>query len=497
MNRLPATPLRAIRTHYRRPGIAALGCLAVALSGCSLAPDYHRPASPVAQQYREPVTSSADGRMVTDIRWSDMFADQKLQRLIQLALDNNRDLRVAALNIEKARAQYRIQRAQLIPDVGVTATGTEQHQPRDMAMFDSTYSLGVGISSYELDLFGRVRSLKDQALQSYLSTVEARRAAHISLISEVATTYLTMAADLDLQKLAHDTRDNRQRSFDILTQRHAAGTASLLEVRQAEGELEDAKAAALASDNQVAMDRNALDLLVGAPVAGQFLPEKDTLTSIVRLRDIPAGIPSDLLHNRPDILAAEHDLMAANANIGAARAAFFPSISLTGGVGRASTELEDLFDNGNYTWSFTPRINLPIFTGGKLKANLEISKAGRDIAVARYDKTIQSAFREVSDALSQRSVMDGQFAARRRQTEAARASSDLVDVRYREKVAGYLEVLDAQRTLYASEQNLIRTKLTQEANLVTLYKVLGGGWSEQSPEQPSEQPNTPVEGYAR
>lgn len=456
------------------------------LGGCTLAPKYERPAAPVAPIYPNGLASS--GQSAAEIEWQQMFVDTKLRTVIRMALENNRDLRVAALNIEKARAQYRIQRAALIPDINVTASGTEQRQPGGLAFFDSSYSLGVGVSAYELDLFGRVRSLKDAALQSYLSTVETRRATHISLVAEVASAYVTLAADEELLRLADDTLRTRQQAYDIQNKRYAAGTSSLLELRQADGELEDARSTALAATSQVALDRNALELLVGSPLAPDLLPVAGATTAMLGRDDLPAGLPSDLLRNRPDILAAEHDLMGANANIGAARAAFFPSISLTGSVGRASLELKDLFDGGNHTWSFSPQINLPIFTGGRLKADLDVSKANRDIAVAQYEKSIQTAFREVADALAQRAVMDARLEAQRRRSDAAGISNDLVQRRYREKVAGYLEVLDAQRTAYVARQSFIQTDLARQMNLITLYKVLGGGWDPGLSNRPD--PNT-------
>ncbi|WP_067733497.1 efflux transporter outer membrane subunit [Novosphingobium naphthalenivorans] len=458
-------------------GTAMAGGMAMLLGGCSMAPHYDRPVAPVSAQYpRSAASSPEEGPVAADIAWQNMFTDPGLQRLIGLALENNRDLRVAALNIEKARAQYRIQRAALIPEVSATLSGTEQDQPANMTTLDSSYSLGVGVSSYELDLFGRVRSLKDEALQSYLSTVETRRATHISLIAEVATAYITLAADKDLQQLAQETLQSRQRSYTIQQKRFGAGTISMLELRQAEGELEDARSSALTADSQVDLDRNALELLAGTPLTDDMLPSGQRLTSMLGVRDIPAGLPSALLQNRPDILAAEHDLMAANADIGAARAAFFPSISLTGSIGRASTALDKLFDGGNSAWSFTPQINLPIFTGGRLKANLDVSKASRDIAVAQYEQAIQTAFREVSDALAQRRVMDARLTAQQRRSEALLASQNLTEKRYREKVSGYYEVLDAQRSAYAARQALIQTELARQTNLITLYKVLGGGW---------------------
>lgn len=475
----PPEPVR----HGRRRQPLSVALLLALLAGCSLMPDYQRPAAPIAEQWPTLPASASDSRAAVDLPWQTLFSAPKLRQLVQLALDNNRDLRIAALNIEKARAQYRIQRAELIPQVGLTANDTAQRTPASLSTSGSayvsrSYSLGVGISAYELDLFGRLRSLKEEALQSYLATAATQRATHISLIAEVAGSYLTLAADQDLQRLTHDTLRSRQKSYALQLTRAQVGNASQLDLRQAEGELESARADVLSADKQVALDRNALELLVGAPVPAELLPGSGALGKLLGVHEIPPGLPSDLLRNRPDILAAEHTLIGANADIGAARAAFFPSISLTTSAGRASGELSALFDHGGSSWSFVPQITLPIFSAGRLSAQLAVSEANRDIAVAQYEQAIQSAFREVADALAQRSVIDAQLSAQRRRTQAAQAAFDLVQLRYANGVASYLEVLDAQRTLYAAQQTLIQTELAQQSSLVTLYKALGGGWSE-------------------
>lgn len=461
----------------------SLGALIVTfLTGCmTLAPEYRRPDAPVAEKWPTQGKSQTLGQQAVDVPWESLFSDEKLRTVVQLALDNNRDLRVAALNIEKARAQYRIQRAELIPQVSLNGGGTAQRTPGSVSYtgiggVSRSYTLDVGISSYELDVFGRLRSLKDEALQSFLATEETRRATHISLIAEVAVSYLSLAADLNLQRLAHETLRSRQQSYDLQIERVRIGNASRVELRQAEGELESARAEALSMDNQVAADRNALELLIGTPLAPELLPLGTQLQLLLSSREIPAGLPSDLLHNRPDILSAEHSLIAANANIGAARAAFFPSISLTATVGRASDELSGLFDGGSRSWSFIPQISLPIFSGGRLRAELEVSKVERDIAVAQYEQAIQTAFREVADALAQRNVVDGRLSAQRQRVDAAQETQDLVQIRYDSGVASYLDVLDAQRTLYAAQQSLIEAELARESSQVTLYKVLGGGW---------------------
>lgn len=479
-----SSPSPAFANGLRVCASVALACV---LAGCSLAPEYRRPQAPVATQWPAlpGAASGASGTSAIDISWRDLFADPKLRDVVQLALDNNRDLRIAALNIEKAQAQYRIQRADLLPGVNISGSESAQRTPASVSYtgiggVTRSYGLDVGISSYELDLFGRVRSLKEEALQAYLSTDATRRATHISLIAEVAGSYLALAADKDVQRLSDDTLRSRQQAYDLQRRLTDVGKSSQLELRQSEGELENARVQALSADKQLAADRNALELLLGAPLPETLLPAPGALTGLLGVHEIPAGLPSDLLHNRPDILAAEHDLIGANTDIGAARAAFFPSISLTTTIGRASNELSSLFDHGGRSWSFAPQITLPIFSGGRLLAQLETSKVERDIAVAEYEKSIQTAFREVADALAERSVVDGQLAARRKSAAAAQASYDLVQLQYANDVASYLEVLEAQRTLYSAQQSLIQSEQARQSSVITLYKVLGGGWSQRN-----------------
>lgn len=459
--------------------------LVVALAGCaSLAPDYQRPAAPVAEHW--PGAGADAGPSARVPGWSALIADPRLRELVQLALAHNRDLRVAALNIEKARAQYRIQRADVLPTIAAGASETAQRTPDALAVggqggVSRSYGVEVGISTYELDLFGRIRSLKDEALQQYLASEETRRATRISLMAEVAGSYLALAADGQLKVLAERTLDSREQAYALQQDKARIGTGSELELRQALGELEAARVEALTAAQQVQTDRNALELLLGMPLPERLLPpEGIALDAIVAVDRIPAGLPSDLLRNRPDILAAEHSLMAANADIGAARAEFFQSISLTASAGTASDQLSGLFDSGSRSWSFVPQVSLPIFNGGRLRAQLAVSKADRDIAVASYEKSIQSAFREVADALAEREVVDRQLQAQQRREVAAEAAFDLVQQRYEVGVSSYLDVLDAQRTLYAAQQAAIQTQLARETNLITLYKVLGGG--EDAPE---------------
>ncbi|RMX05821.1 efflux transporter outer membrane subunit [Corticibacter populi] len=467
---------------------AALGALV--LAGCSsLAPQYERSTESVtAPQW--PVSANqpaaADGAVpAAQLPWRDFYTEPRLQQVIATALAHNRDLRLAALNIERARAQYRIQRAGLLPEVGASGGQSAQRVPASVSgtgdsMISRSYSAQVGISSYEIDVFGRIRDLQEQALQTYLASEETRRATQISLIGEVAGAYLTLAADLDLQRVAQQTLASRQDSYELQTERAEVGTASELEMRQAEGELEDARAQVLTIEQQLLLDRNALELLTGSPLPDALLPEPGSLLRLLPVQNIPVGLPADLLQNRPDIRAAERTLVGAHANIGAARAAFFPSISLTGTLGRASGDLEGLFGSGGgLGWTFVPQINLPIFTGGRLQAQLDTAEVDREIALTQYEKSIQVAFREVADVLAQRSVVDRQLATQQRRVDATSATSELVDLRYEGGVSSYLEVLDAQRNLFAAQQAQIQAELAQQASLVTLYKVLGGGWSVQ------------------
>ncbi|WP_226099339.1 efflux transporter outer membrane subunit [Dickeya oryzae] len=449
-------------------------------AGCTLTPEYHRSAMPVATQW--PVKEAHTASPVATVSWQELFADPKLRQVVQLALDNNRDLRIAVLNIQKAQAQYRIQRSELVPQVGVSGAEKAQRTPASVSYtgiggVTRAYSLDVGISAYELDLFGRVRSLKEEARQAYLSTDWSRRATQISLIADVAGNYMSLAADQDLQRLAHETLRSRQEEYDLQKSLTIEGKSSPLPLHQAESELESARYQTLLADKQVISDRNALELLVGKPLPEDLLPSAYSLTGMTSAKPVSAGLPSDLLQQRPDIVAAEHSLLGANADIGAARAAFFPSISLTTSAGRASNALGELFDAGGRNWNFAPQINLPIFSGGRLMAQLETSNVERDIAVAKYEKTIQTAFREVADALAERSVVDRETDAQQKNVAASQAAFDFVQAQYANGATGYLNVLDAQRTLYAAQQSLIQSRLSQQHSQITLYKALGGGWT--------------------
>jgi outer membrane protein, multidrug efflux system len=440
--------------------------LALALTSCTLAPRYERPAAPVANQF-----GAAGGSLTAaDQGWRAMFGDPRLQALIALALDNNRDLRVAALQVELTRAQYRIERADLLPQVGATATGNFTN-----VELQRRYSVGL-TASYELDLFGRVRSLKDAALEEYLATVEAHRAAHLSLVGEVVAQYLRERGYAEERELAERTMAATREMYDLSKRMFEAGQRSELDMRTAEAQVQAARADVARLTRLRAQAENALALLVGQSLPAT-LPPPQPLASQTMIADLAPGIPSQVLLRRPDVLAAEHTLRSANANIGAARAAFFPTISLTGFAGFASTALASLF-SGGLVWSFTPQLSVPLFSGGRNVATLDVAKVRKRIEVARYEKAIQVAFREVADALAARATFEEQLAAQQARVEAEQVRFDLSNQRYRAGVESYLSVLEATNDLYAAQQQLIEIRIARLSNLADLYRALGGGWRE-------------------
>ncbi len=491
----------------------SLPWLAVAalLGGCmSLEPPYHRPAAPVPASFANEAPPAASGAAsgasasaptsaaesaplpaaaasqppsgtvppAADLDWRRFFADERLKQLIAIALEQNRDLRIAALNIEQARALYQVRRADELPTVGVGASATRQpNTNRSVGGITSLYTVGLSVTSYELDFFGRVRSLSDVALAQYLATEEARKSAQISLVASVATAYLNLLGDEELLNVTQQTLDTRRESLRLTKLKFDNGAASELDFRQAQSLYETARVALAQQTRQRALDIDALALLLGRPVPDD-LPAGLPTTDQRMVEDLPAGVPSEVLARRPDVRAAEEQLVAANANIGAARAAFFPRITLTGSAGTASTELSGLFKAGSAAWTFAPQALLPIFDAGRNQANLDAAKVGREIAVAQYERAIQTAFREVSDALAGRATLGDQLDAQRNQTQAEEARFRLADLRYRNGAASFLDVLDAQRSLFAAQQSLVQTEVARAQNLVTLYKVLGGGWSD-------------------
>ncbi|MGE5649774.1 efflux transporter outer membrane subunit [Noviherbaspirillum sp. UKPF54] len=451
------------------------------LSACSLAPQYKRPEAPVASAY--PTQAGERNGDASAIGWREFFPDQRLQALIASALENNRDLRIAALRIEEARALYNIQSADLWPNLNATAGGTRARTPAGLsptgaATVSSSYQVGLSLASFELDFFGRVRSLDNAALAQYLATEEAARSARISLVAEVAKAYLAERSLAEQVDLARKTMESRGTAYKLAKQRFDVGASSALDLRQNEVLVQSARAALATLTRQRAQATNALTLLVGKPLAG--LPPETTLAEQNIVTDIPAGLPSDLLARRPDIRAAEQRLKAANANIGAARAAFFPRISLTAGIGTASRELSGLFDSGSQTWSFAPQLVLPLFDAGRTRANLSLAEVRNNEAVADYEKSIQVAFREVADALAARATLDELIDAQRLVAEAQSERLKLADQRYQNGVASSLDVLDAQRELFSAQQTLIQARQLKLTNAIDLYRALGGGLQESS-----------------
>lgn len=456
--------------------LIALATAAV-LSGCSLIPTYERPAAPVPATYPQ---ASAQGQS-TAIAWRDYFTDPRLQQLIDLALSNNRDMRIATLNLEQARAQLQIQRSALFPDLGGVASANRGNNQVTGAL-GNTFTVGLAVSAWELDFFGRISSLKEAALAQYLASDEGRKAYELTLVTSVAQGWLALIADEELLDISRRTVVTREESIKLAKLRFDAGFSSELDYRQAESLTEAARATFAQQQRQRALDENALALLLGQQIPAELLTsiQGAKLAETAPMADIPAGLPSDLLARRPDIRSAEQTLISANANIGAARAAFFPSISLTAQYGSVSNELSNLFKSGTWGFNVGPTLNLPIFTGGRLTANLESARAGREIALAQYEKSIQTGFKEVSDALAGRTTLAEQARAQTAQAEAERKRFYLSDLRYRNGVASYLDLLDAQRSLFALEQADVQVRLTQLLNQINLYKALGGGWSEAS-----------------
>jgi multidrug efflux system outer membrane protein len=455
------------------------------VSGCSLQPVYERPAAPIAGTFPSgpayrPVRTDPDGtRPAADIDWHDFLRDARLQRLEEIALARNLDLRVAMLNVEQVRAQYRIQRATLYPQVGAFAGATRTHTPAGVAsngQADTSQAYEVGASaSWEIDFFGRLKSLDDAALQQYFASEHAQQAARILLISQVADQYLTLLAFDEQLRVTERTIKTAQASYDIVKLQFESGTGTELAMRQAQTAVELAQASHAEQLRGRAQAENALVLLVGEPLPAD-LPPPVRLGAQAILAEIPEGLPSDLLARRPDILQAESILRAENANIGAARAAFFPSISLTGSLGVESPSLAGLFHAGAAAWSLVPSLTLPIFNAGALRASLDVAKVQKDIGIAQYEKAIQSAFREVSDGLAARGTYDDQVAATERYVAAERRSLELSDFRYRNGVENYLTVLTAQTGYYDAQLALVSTRLQQLTNRVDLYRTLGGGW---------------------
>jgi len=486
---------------------------ATALAGCNLAPKYVRPIGAVPATLPQggvyPAAPS-DAADVTKIGWQSFFTDDRLRRTIALGLENNRDLRIAAANVLQARAQYRIQRADLAPSTSLSgsATYTNNIQGAAGALGGAAgggtsagagagtgtggtgvglgtgvgsssqnrefYSVNAGFSAFELDLFGRVRNLNRAALEQYFASEEAQRAARISLIAEIATAWATLGSDQDQLRISQETMKAFEQSLELTRAQFRIGVASELEARQAETSYQSARNDIAVLKTRVAQDKNALDLLVGTPVTADLLPQ-GLGNGDAALQVLPAGLSSEVLLRRPDVLQAEHQLIAQNANIGAARAALFPRISLTATLGTISTALGGLFAGGSFTYTGAPSVSLPLFDGGRLRGNLDAARAQQQAAVSTYEKTVQTAFREVADALAQRGTIDEQIAAQTARVEAANVALRISGARYRSGVESFLTTLDSQRTAYAAQQQLVTTRLTRESNMVELYRSLGGG----------------------
>ena len=461
------------------PSLGVLLCL----GGCTMAPKYTRPATPVSIEWP---TGAAyvEARVATtaplapDLNWRKFFTDEKLQQVIGAALTNNRDLRVAALNVELAQAQYGIQRADLLPAINATGNATKQRIPANVEGFPEpmtikNYDANLGVASWEIDFFGRIRSLKDEALQKYMATEQARRSAQILLVSSVANAYLTLAADRESLKLAETTFESQRGSYALVKRRYDLGLATGLDLQRAQSQMDAARGDIARFTQLVAQDENALNLLVGSPSPSKLPPTE--LGRITPPKEIRPGLPSEVLLRRPDILQAEHQLKAANADIGAARAAFFPRISLTAAIGTASSDLSGLFKAGSGAWSYAPQIVMPIFDARTWSAH-RAAKVQRELAVTQYEKAIQSAFKEVADTLAIRGTVDQQLSAQQSYVNAVAETYRLSNARYDKGIDSYLSVLDAQRSLYTGQQGLVSLRLAKLASQVRLYAVLGGGW---------------------
>ncbi len=460
---------------------------AIIPAGCTMAPKYTRPKAPVpanwptgtAYQAIKPATHAPDAQ---ELRWREFFTDEKLQQVIAAALTNNRDLRIAALNVELARAQYGIQRAELLPAVNATGSEIKQRIPANVEGFPEqmtikNYSVNLGVASWEIDFFGRIRSLKDQALEEYLATEQGRRSAQILLVSSVANAYLTLAADRESLALAETTLAAQRSTYNMVKRRHDLGLAADLDVQRAQTQVDGARRDIASFQQLIAQDENALNLLAGSPVPDNVLPTE--LGDVAPPKEISAGLSSEVLLRRPDVLQAEDLLKAANAEIGAARAAFFPQISLTAAIGTSSSDLSGLFKSGSGAWTYAPQIVMPVFDARTWSAH-KAANVQREIAVTQYEKAIQSAFREVADALAIRGTVDQQVEAQQSLVHAVAETYRLSNSRYNMGIDSYLSVLDAQRSLYAAEQGLVTLHLAELANQVNLYSVLGGGWEEQA-----------------
>jgi len=455
--------------------------LAFLWGGCTLAPKYERPAAPVPAHwpagpaYQE-AKAPHSAQTVPDLPWRDFITDAHLRKIIEIALVNNRDLRVAALNVERAKALYGIGRASLLPSINAVGSWYQERIPADLSSGGSAYtveqySVNLGMTSWEIDFFGRIRSLKDKALEEYFATDQALRGTQILLVSTVAQAYLALAADREALQLVSKTLEAQEASYKMIRKRYEVGMISELDLKRAQSQVDVARGDVARYTQLVAQDENGLNLLVGSPVRRDLIALD--LGSVTEPRDISPGLSSEPLLNRPDVLAAEHQLKAANANIGAARAAFFPRITLTTSIGTASAELSGLFKAGSGVWSFAPSIVMPIFDARTWYA-YDVTKIDKQMSVAQYEKAIQTAFREVADALAVKGTVNRRIEAQQSLVDALSITYRLSEARYTKGVDSYLSVLDAQRSLYGARQVLIMLHLARISNVITLYKAMGG-----------------------
>lgn len=449
------------------------------LSACSLTPEMTKPAAPVPEVFTvNGETIPASSNPTAEMGWREMFIDKRLQALIELALINNRDLRIATLNVEAVKAQYGIERSARLPNVGLSLDSTRQRSvtggDTKVSQIEEQSSVNVGISAFEIDLFGRARSLSDAAFARYLASDYGRQAAQISLISSISEAYFSEQLAYEQLKLAEDTLADWKKSLELTIQLRMANQNSALDVAQAEGQVASAEAIKIANTRALEQARNALRQLVGSEIPSD-LPEPDLLSDQSVNTSLPAGLPSDLLLHRPDILQAEQNLIAANEDIGAARAAYFPRISLTTSIGYVSQDVRNLVGSGFETWSIAPQVTLPIFQGGRLDAELELAKVRKSTSIAEYEKAIQVAFKEVADGLVGSETYQLQTIAQKRVVSAAEKRAKLSDLRYKAGVERRLELLDSQRQLYLAKQTLLELKQQELNNAVFLYKALGGG----------------------
>ena len=459
--------------------LISVSVAALMLSACNMAPDMEQRELPVAQIYDIQGTAGD----INALNWQSFFSNAQLQQLIALTLENNKDIKTAALNVQQVRAMYQIEDSALYPSIDLNASGTRQRLPADLsgtgqATISENYSATVGLTAYEIDLWGKVRNQSEQALQNLYSAEYSLTSVRISLISELVNAWLNYATDKELLALANETLKSQQESLELTRKTFALGAASQLTLSQLESTVATAKVDIANYQRLLKRDKNALDFLVGKTVTADLLPS-ESIDDVLSLPDVPVGLPSELLTQRPDIKAAEHDLLAANANIGVAKAAFYPSISLTANAGTASADLSNLFDSGSGTWSFVPSVNLPIFNMGRNQANLDVAKAQQEMAITSYEQTIQQAFKEVSDALADREGYMHQLDALNDLYQSNELSFTLSDARFQKGADSYLQVLDAQRNWYSAGQQLILGKQAYLASQINLYKALGGGWNAQ------------------